>query len=90
LIATGLHLAYRVRPKRDEVTGGVILWFLAQTVAMPLIFCMGFFTRLSPNPMLAVVGSLMGHLIYGALFGAIAGPQAARMPSPPIRRPAGM
>jgi hypothetical protein len=26
-----------------------------------------------PEPMLAVTGSLIGHLLYGAIFGAIAG-----------------
>ncbi len=34
---------------------------------------MGFFSAKSPQPMLAVMGSLIGHLLYGAILGGIAG-----------------
>lgn len=40
------------------------------------IMGMGFFSAHAPKPMMAVVGSLIGHIIYGAILGAIAGPQA--------------
>lgn len=78
------YAIYPVLPGKPWLRGivwSMMLWFLAQTVAMPLIFCMGFFTRLSPQPVLAVLGSLAGHLLYGVLLGLIAGPQAARLPS---------
>jgi hypothetical protein len=76
-----IYPVLRGEPWLRGIQWGMMLWFLAQTVAMPLIFCMGFFTRLSPQPVLAVLGSLAGHFLYGVLLGLIAGPQAARLPS---------
>jgi vacuolar-type H+-ATPase subunit I/STV1 len=58
---------------------GVILWFLAQVMVMPMMG-MGVFSSRTPEPAMAVLGSLMGHLIYGAILGALAGVQALRLP----------
>jgi Thiol:disulfide interchange protein len=59
------------------LTLGLILWFLAQVMVMPMMGA-GVFSANTPAPMMMVVGSLMGHMIYGAILGAIAGEQAVR------------
>lgn len=51
---------------------GFILFILAQTIVMPMAG-MGFFSSASPQQMLMIMGSLMGHLVYGAILGAIVG-----------------
>jgi hypothetical protein len=50
---------------------GVVLWFLAQVVVMPMIGG-GFFSS-QMGGMMAVMGSLIGHAVYGVLLGVIAG-----------------
>ena len=64
-------LLYGVLPGRPAVKGitwGVVLWLLAQVVVMPMMGA-GFFC----GSLMAAMGSLMGHLAYGWLFGWIAG-----------------
>lgn len=51
---------------------GLILFILAQTMVMPMAG-MGIFSSASPQQMLMVIGSLMGHVVYGAILGAILG-----------------
>lgn len=53
---------------------GVILWLVAQAVVMPMMGA-GFFS-MATGGMMAAAGSLMGHLMYGALLGAVAGTPA--------------
>lgn len=53
------------------VQWGLILWFLAQGMVMPMMG-MGFFSAGAPAPFPAVAGSFIGHSIYGAILGAIA------------------
>ncbi len=68
------RLLYRALPGTPAVKGlqwGAILWLLAQTVVMPMMGGGVFSSRM--GGMLAVAGSLLGHLVYGALLGAIAG-----------------
>lgn len=55
---------------------GVILWLLAQTVVMPMMGA-GLFS-MAMGGLMAAGGSLVGHLLYGAVLGAIAGPVEAR------------
>ena len=50
---------------------GVILWLIAQLVVMPMMGA-GVFSG-EMGGMMAAGGSLVGHLLYGALLGAIAG-----------------
>lgn len=50
---------------------GLVLWFLAQAVVMPMMGA-GFFSA-HAGGVTAVMGSLMGHLVYGGLLGSIAG-----------------
>ncbi len=49
----------------------VFVWLLAQVVVMPMMGA-GFFSSQSGG-MMAVMGSLMSHLVYGATLGGIAG-----------------
>jgi len=50
---------------------GVILWLAAQLVVMPMMGA-GLFSA-AAGGMMAAVGSLVGHLLYGAVLGAVAG-----------------
>jgi uncharacterized membrane protein YagU involved in acid resistance len=63
-------------PVVKGATWGVILWFLAQTVVMPMMGA-GFFS-MAMGGMMAAMGSLVGHLLYGTILGAIAGPVETR------------
>ena len=65
-------------PTTKGTIWGVVLWVLAQAVVMPMMGG-GFFSA-NAGGMMAVVGSLIGHLVYGVLLGAITGqPQQARL-----------
>ncbi len=60
---------------------GLFPFVVAQVVIMPMMG-MGLFTSNAPNAFLLVMGSLMGHLIYGAVVGAIYGtPQQGSLSS---------
>jgi uncharacterized membrane protein YagU involved in acid resistance len=58
-------------PTFKGVLWGVILWVLAQTVVMPMMGA-GLF-GLKMGGIMPAFGSLMGHIVYGALLGWIAG-----------------
>ena len=65
---------YRVLPGGPVVKGviwGTVLWLLAQILVMPPMGG-GFFSA-NAGGMPAVIGSLMGHLVYGLFLGALAG-----------------
>lgn len=47
-------------------------FLMAQIAVMPMMG-MGLFTSNAPNSLMLVLGSLMGHLVYGAVVGAIYG-----------------
>ncbi|MFN4218830.1 MAG: DUF6789 family protein [Candidatus Bipolaricaulia bacterium] len=49
---------------------GLAPFLLAQIAVMPMMG-MGFFTINAPNTIMLVMGSLIGHLVYGAVVGAI-------------------
>lgn len=68
------YVLYGFLPGSPAVKGaawGVVLWLLAQAVVMPMMG--GGFFSMAMGGMMAVMGSLMGHLLYGGLLGAIAG-----------------
>ncbi|MBA2356443.1 MAG: hypothetical protein H0V80_17465 [Acidobacteria bacterium] len=68
------YVLYRWLPGGPLVKGaawGVVLWLLAQTVVMPMMGA-GFFS-MAMGGMMAVMGSLIGHLLYGVLLGGITG-----------------
>ncbi len=56
---------------------GVTLWLIAQTVVMPMMGA-GVFSS-AMGGMMAAMGSLVGHLLYGSIFGAIAGAPEPRV-----------
>jgi len=55
----------------------LIPWFMAQVIVNPMMGA-GIFAINTPAPFLMVMGSLIGHLVYGAFLGAICGAEAAK------------
>jgi uncharacterized membrane protein YagU involved in acid resistance len=51
---------------------GLIPWFLNQIMVNPIMGA-GVFASNTPSPVLMVLGSLMGHIVYGAAVGAVYG-----------------
>ena len=58
-------------PHLKGILWGLILWVLAQIVVMPMMGAGLFGLRM--GGIMPTVGSLMGHIVYGALLGWIAG-----------------
>ena len=76
------YLLYRVLSGDPWVKGtkfGLLLWFLSQALVTPMMGG-GFFSA-KAGGLMAVMASLIGHVVYGALLGAIAGPA-----EPPARQ----
>jgi hypothetical protein len=72
IYAAVLHERLPDPPWGKGIMWGLILWFLSQAVVVPMMGG-GFFSAHAPNAMLTVVGSLMAHIIYGAILGGIYG-----------------
>jgi hypothetical protein len=67
-------LLYRWLPGPPVVKGllsGVGLWLILQLMVMPVMGA-GLFS-MKAGGMMAALGSLVGHLVYGSLLGSIAG-----------------
>ena len=60
---------------------GIAPWLLAQVVVMPMMGA-GFFS----GSLMAATGSLMGHLVYGAVVGTVYGQSRLRRPEFPHAR----
>jgi len=76
------YLLYRVLAGDPWVKGttfGLLLWFLSQAFITPMMGG-GFFSA-KAGGLMAVMASLIGHVVYGALLGAVAGPA-----EPPARQ----
>jgi uncharacterized membrane protein YagU involved in acid resistance len=58
-------------PALKGIAWGVILWLLAGILVMPMMGGGAFGAKV--GGMMSAVGSLMGHIIYGALLGWIGG-----------------
>ena len=58
---------------------GVILWLLSQAIVMP-VMGIGFFSANMSQPVLWVLGSLLSHIVYGGILGAIVGEYAVPLP----------
>jgi len=72
-----VYLLYRLLPGAPWQKGllwGVILWLGVEIVMMPMMGS-GIFS-METGGMKAVVAALMGHLVYGAILGAITGAPA--------------
>lgn len=77
-------LAFRVLTGSAAVRGmtwGLILWFVSQAAVMPALGG-GFFSSQSGG-LTAVMDSLVGHLVYGFVFGVGTGGAHARQPAEP-------
>lgn len=76
------YFVYRLLPGKPWIKGilwGVVLWVGMMVLPMPMpMMGKGFFSSKTPEPLLFDLGTLMGHLLYGAVFGALAGQQALR------------
>ncbi|MBX2991820.1 MAG: DUF2938 family protein [Bacteroidetes bacterium] len=51
---------------------GLIPWFIAQIMVNPMMGA-GMFASNTPAPIMMVLGSMLGHLVYGAVLGAVYG-----------------
>lgn len=51
---------------------GLMPWFMAQIVVNPMMGA-GMFALNTPAPAAMVMGSLIGHLVYGAVLGGVYG-----------------
>ena len=56
---------------------GVVLWFIAQTMVMPMMGA-GLFSS-AMGGVMAAMGSLIGHILYGSLLGVIASAPETRL-----------
>jgi hypothetical protein len=56
---------------------GLVLWFVAQTVVMPMMGA-GLFSSAMGGAM-AAMGSLVGHVLYGSVLGVIASSPEPRL-----------
>jgi hypothetical protein len=72
------------RPGMRGAIYGVLVFLVAQLVFMPLVGA-GLFSR-GDVPM--ILGSLIGHLVYGGLLGAIYGEPASAAGSSAVPKPA--
>ncbi|MBI4428739.1 MAG: DUF2938 family protein [Ignavibacteriales bacterium] len=60
---------------------GLLPWFLAQIMVNPVMGA-GVFALNTPAPLLIVVGSLMGHVVYGGVLGLVYGGSGLRKSIP--------
>lgn len=68
-----VYALYAHLPGRPAIRGtiwGVALWLTAQTVVMPMMGA-GLFSS-AMGGVMAAMGSLIGHILYGSLLGVIA------------------
>ncbi len=75
------YVIYGLLPGKPWARGlawGFILWLLMMVMVMPMMG-KGFFAGNTPQPFLFMMGTLIGHLLYGAVLGAVAGSQASRL-----------
>jgi uncharacterized membrane protein YagU involved in acid resistance len=80
-------LVFRYLPGPPVARGmifGAILWLVAEIMVMPMAGA-GFFSS-EIGGAKAVMAALMGHLVYGALLGAIAGSAELEAPERAARR----
>lgn len=74
ILAAGYVLLFRAKlPGNDIVRGvlfGLIPFFMAQLVVMPMMGA-GIFSSKTDAPMMMVVGSLVGHIVYGGSLGLL-------------------
>jgi uncharacterized membrane protein YagU involved in acid resistance len=57
---------------------GILPWLISQVMVNPMMGA-GLFASNTAAPMMMVLGSLMGHMIYGGVVGAIYGTKSAQV-----------
>ena len=80
-------VAFRYLPGPPVLRGalwGTVLWLAAESMVMPMAGA-GFFSAGIGGPK-AVVAALMGHLVYGALLGYVAGAAVQDAPRSAVGR----
>jgi hypothetical protein len=79
MLAAGYILLFRDLLPGNQVVKGMLFslmpFFAAQLMVMPMMG-MGFFSSYAPQASLLVMGSLLGHLVYGAVLGLVTGRSA--------------
>jgi len=84
LFAAVLYTRLSGSPVVRGATWGAILWLIAQVIVMPMMGA-GFFS-LAAGGAMAAMASLIAHLAYGSVLGAIAGsPQRIATPAFAVR-----
>ncbi len=77
IYALVLFSKLRGKPPIKGILWGVALWLVAGLIVMPMMGA-GFF-GMANGGMIAAAASLMGHVAYGVLLGAIAGGPVPRL-----------
>ena len=77
IYASVLFSKLRGTPVTKGILWGITLWLVAGLMVMPMMGA-GFFGTANGGIM-AAAASLMGHVVYGALLGVIAGGPAQRL-----------
>ncbi|MBI1807950.1 MAG: DUF2938 family protein [Ignavibacteria bacterium] len=86
MIGTALALIYASvfaskLPGSGVVRGtlfGLLPWLMSQVMVNPMMGA-GIFASNTPAPVMMVIGSLMGHMIYGAVVGGVYGTKSAQV-----------
>jgi hypothetical protein len=73
----GLYARLPGSPMVRGTVWGVTLWLVAQTVVMPMMGA-GLFSS-AMGGVMAAMGSLIGHVLYGSLLGVIASASEPRV-----------
>ena len=85
VLAVGYVYLFAARlPGKPFIRGliySLIPWLMAQIIVNPMMGA-GVFASATPTPILFVMGSLVGHLVYGAVLGAVYGLESATAVQP--------
>jgi uncharacterized membrane protein YagU involved in acid resistance len=58
---------------------GVLVWLISQVMVMPMMGA-GLFSSSTPSPTATLMGSLIGHLVYGGIVGSLYGASKTTAP----------
>ncbi len=74
VLAAAYVITWKNRLPGSAVVKGMLFalipFFMAQIIVMPMMGA-GLFSGNTPAPMMMVMGSLLGHLVYGAVLGPV-------------------
>jgi uncharacterized membrane protein len=77
IFATAFAASLPGAPWLKGVLFGLIPWLGAQVMVNPMMGA-GVFASNMPAPLMMVMGSLLGHMVYGAVLGAVYGRSIAK------------